>query len=107
MALSALVETLVMRGQIALGLRVISQDDSLKADTSSQDNVLRAGSPDLLVLDFDEQKQIMDWYSMSSEASASAEAGRSDISSDVPATSTSDFFETLDWSQAQHANAAQ
>ncbi|KIH69063.1 hypothetical protein ANCDUO_00590 [Ancylostoma duodenale] len=93
--------------RIALGLRVISQDDSLKADTSSQDNVLRAGSPDLLVLDFDEQKQIMDWYSMSSEASASAEAGRSDISSDVPASSTSDFFETLDWSQAQHANAAQ
>ncbi|KHJ99627.1 DnaJ domain protein [Oesophagostomum dentatum] len=52
----------------------------------------------------------MDWYSVSSEASISADAVRSDISSDVsqvPATSSSDFFETLDWTQAQQANAAQ
>ncbi|CAJ0610271.1 unnamed protein product [Cylicocyclus nassatus] len=95
--------------RIALGLRIIS-DDSLSYDSSTQEpDVLRAGSPDLLVLDFEEQKQIMDWYSMSSEASASMEAGRSEISSDasqIPVTSSSDFFETLEWTERQQVNAA-
>ncbi|WKY14692.1 hypothetical protein Q1695_000318 [Nippostrongylus brasiliensis] len=97
--------------RIAIGLRAISQDDSLRGDPSSMDsNVLRAGSPDLLVLDFEEQKQIMDWYSISTERSASTDAVRSEISSDVshvPSEATSDFFQTLDWSQAQHAQQSQ
>ncbi|KAK5985463.1 J domain-containing protein, partial [Trichostrongylus colubriformis] len=91
--------------RIALGLRSCNQDDSLSSDSSSQDtNVLRAGSPDLLVLDLEEQKQIMDWYSVSTERSASVDGPRSEVSdrSTAPSDVTTDFFQTLDWSQTQH-----
>ncbi|VDP09273.1 unnamed protein product [Heligmosomoides polygyrus] len=93
-------------GTIVIGLRAASQDDRLDGDSSTHDSkVLQAGSPEVLVLDIEEHKEIMDWLKLPSETSASVDAARLAKldGPTAPPEATEDFFQSLDWSRAQLA----
>ncbi|KAJ1357311.1 hypothetical protein KIN20_015437 [Parelaphostrongylus tenuis] len=94
--------------RIALGLRVLSNDDGGKVSSPKISSILRPGSPSLLVINSEEEKQIMDWYGVSTEPIVTVENDRHGLSSDDHHRKSdlkSDFFETLDWSQAQQEDS--
>ncbi|XGW34794.1 hypothetical protein V3C99_018649, partial [Haemonchus contortus] len=88
--------------RIALELRPIPHEDIF--NTPKHSDVRRSGSPELLVLDYDEQKRVMCWRSTSTNTSASVVAAQYERSEmfRLPSDVTTDFFQTLDWSQVQN-----